>query len=433
MSGERAFRAAGRAPNAAILQATRVIAVLVVTLSGACSLRPMSDTRAELLHQAFEEIGTRFYGPPVTARDSALGSLRALARLDDSMTVSVDDRDVVLRKGTTMAARFARPLSPDDAAGWGLLVSQVADALVREADMVGVLGPDVIDDVLLEGAISGLDRFSRYAPPSRSSALTRVADNVLPLALEDEQSQAIDSWPPAASASLLDDGLMLVRVNFFSRNAGDLLRLRIASLTKSRGNPRAIILDLRGNTGGLVIAGVDVADLFLSSGVIASLEGRGELDGLVFHARPGPLPYLEEIPMVVLIDGGSMSSTELVAAALQENGRAIVVGTSSFGKGSAQAIVPLINKGSLVVTQAIARTPSGRILHGRGVSPNVCTIPVLDGAADATATTGAFAVGMGASLVASWQESRSTCPPRRNVPDAQALGAARRLLLPQVH
>ena len=130
-----------------------------------------------------------------------------------------------------------------------------------------------------------------------------------------------------------------------------------------------IVLDLRNNPGGLLTQAIKVADSFLESGEIVSTRGRNAEDGERFNATAGDLA--EGKPIVVLINGGSASASEIVAGALQDHRRAIVVGTKSFGKGSVQTVMPLKGEGAMRLTTARYYTPSGRSIQALGVSPDI--------------------------------------------------------------
>ncbi|MEP2718903.1 S41 family peptidase [Pseudophaeobacter sp.] len=134
-------------------------------------------------------------------------------------------------------------------------------------------------------------------------------------------------------------------------------------------NVNGIVLDLRNNPGGLLTEAISVADSFLDSGEIVSTRGRNPEDGERFNAIPGDLS--DGKPIVVLINGGSASASEIVAGALQDHRRAIVVGTKSFGKGSVQTVMPLRGNGAMRLTTARYYTPSGRSIQALGVSPDI--------------------------------------------------------------
>jgi carboxyl-terminal processing protease len=129
------------------------------------------------------------------------------------------------------------------------------------------------------------------------------------------------------------------------------------------------VVDLRNNPGGLLTQAIRVSDAFLEKGEITSTRGRDPADGERFNATPGDLA--EGKPIVVLINGGSASASEIVAGALQDHRRAIVVGTKSFGKGSVQTVIPLRGDGAMRLTTARYYTPSGRSIQALGVAPDI--------------------------------------------------------------
>jgi carboxyl-terminal processing protease len=151
-------------------------------------------------------------------------------------------------------------------------------------------------------------------------------------------------------------------------------------------NVNGIVLDLRNNPGGLLTAGVDLADAFLEQGEIVSTRSRESEGGDRFNAKGGDL--IEGLPMVVLINGGSASASEIVAGALQDHRRAVVVGTKSFGKGSVQTIMPVRGDGAIRLTTARYYTPSGRSIQSLGISPDIVVVqpprvPAVEGEEDA--------------------------------------------------
>jgi len=134
-------------------------------------------------------------------------------------------------------------------------------------------------------------------------------------------------------------------------------------------NVNGFVVDMRNNPGGLLNQAIRVSDAFLEEGEIVSTRGRDPEDGDRVNARPGDLA--EGKPMVVLINGGSASASEIVAGALQDHRRAIVIGTKSFGKGSVQTVMPLRGEGAMRLTTARYYTPSGRSIQALGVSPDI--------------------------------------------------------------
>ena len=153
-------------------------------------------------------------------------------------------------------------------------------------------------------------------------------------------------------------------------------------------NINGVVLDLRNNPGGLLTQSIRVSDAFLDAGEIVSTRGRDPQDGDRFNAKPGDL--ISGKPIVVLINGGSASASEIVAGALQDHRRAIVVGTKSFGKGSVQTVMPLRQDGAMRLTTARYYTPSGRSIQALGISPDIVVdqpprVPEAEGEEDESA------------------------------------------------
>ena len=171
----------------------------------------------------------------------------------------------------------------------------------------------------------------------------------------------------------MEDDVLVLRLSGFTGSVGTMIEKAISDATATH-TPRAVILDMRGNPGGLLNQAVLTADVFLSEGEIVSLRGRTLGNRRSWKANAAE--QLAGVPMVVLINGGSASAAELVAAALQENGRATVMGQRSYGKGSVQTIVSLgEDKGALRLTTALYYGPSGRTVQRTGVGPDIELVP----------------------------------------------------------
>ena len=170
--------------------------------------------------------------------------------------------------------------------------------------------------------------------------------------------------------SRLDGKVGYIRISSFSEQTDVGLQEAIDDLKKqANGQLQGIVLDLRNNPGGLLTQAVAVADDFLEQGEIVSTRARKPEDAQRFNAKPGDLAG--GLPIVVLINGGSASASEIVAGALQDHGRAILLGTKSFGKGSVQTIVPLSGHGAMRLTTARYYTPSGRSIQAVGIEPDI--------------------------------------------------------------
>jgi carboxyl-terminal processing protease len=178
----------------------------------------------------------------------------------------------------------------------------------------------------------------------------------------------------SVKSSTLEDGYAYVRVaQFQERTANDLLDA-LKLLRSQNGSLRGLILDLRNNPGGLLDQAVKVSDIFLPGGLIVYTEGREEGAQMKFSAHPNNTE--DDFPMVVLINGGSASASEIVAGALQDHGRAVVMGTQSFGKGSVQTIIPLTDDSGLRLTTARYYTPNGTSIQATGIIPDILVNPI---------------------------------------------------------
>src|SRR5262249_17320517 len=161
-----------------------------------------------------------------------------------------------------------------------------------------------------------------------------------------------------------------VRISQFNEQATVELRKAINDLS-SQGPIKGFILDLRNNPGGLLDEAVSVSNTFMDRGEIVSIRGRDAQETQRFAAKANPGDLIKGRPLIVLINGGSASASEIVAGALQDQKRATILGTRSFGKGSVQTIIPLPGSGALRLTTARYFTPSGRSIQARGIVPDI--------------------------------------------------------------
>jgi carboxyl-terminal processing protease len=182
---------------------------------------------------------------------------------------------------------------------------------------------------------------------------------------------------PVSLTQTISNGIVLVTLKSFNQNTTNSLSKK---LEKARnllgGNMKGLILDLRGNPGGLLKQSVKVVDLLLTKGMIISTQGR-HADSL-HQYEAGGRDLVLGLPVTVLLDGNSASAAEIVAAALQDRNRAVIIGTASFGKGSVQTILRLPNNGEITLTWSRLVTPSGYMFHGLGIRPEICTSGLTD-------------------------------------------------------
>lgn len=171
-------------------------------------------------------------------------------------------------------------------------------------------------------------------------------------------------------ARTLEPGYGYVRISSFQAKTGQDLRTELNKLkTENNNQLKGLILDLRNNPGGVLNAAVDVSDVFLDKGLIVYTEGRIKDSELRFSAKP--VDVFDNVPMVVLVNEGSASASEIVAGALQDHKRAVVMGQKTFGKGSVQTILPMSNQAAVKLTTARYYTPSGRSIQASGITPDI--------------------------------------------------------------
>ena len=168
-----------------------------------------------------------------------------------------------------------------------------------------------------------------------------------------------------------------IRVSQFQEKTDSEFEKAMKALEEeNKGGLKGLILDLRNNPGGLLDQAVKVADHFIESGLIVSMEGRREEQKMKFYAHPQE-DNLSRYPLVVLVNGGSASGAEIVAGAIQDHGRGIILGTQTFGKGSVQTIFPLKDGSGLRLTTARYYTPNGRSIQAKGIVPDIIVKPSL--------------------------------------------------------
>jgi carboxyl-terminal processing protease len=238
--------------------------------------------------------------------------------------------------------------------------------------------------------------------------------------------------PPSVAVSQ-ENGIATIAISGFKENTA---AIAIEAIKKAKASAgfKGLILDLRGNPGGLLDQAVDLADHFIEQGRILTAHGRHPAAAQSQDARPGDGG--EDIALVVLVDGGTASAAEILTADLQDLGRAVVVGTNSFGKGAIQTVLDLPNHGEMTLTWSRFLAPSGYALHGLGVLPNICDQPDEKGSGDS-----ALAGGRAASrqLFSQWRGAgaedrplrlklRHHCPAADHAGDKADLAIAQHLL-----
>lgn len=234
---------------------------------------------------------------------------------------------------------------------------------VQAGDLIIKLGDQPVKGMSLEEAV-GLMR----GKPGSSLTLTILReDSNAPIEIEVERAVIKVT---SIKSRLIENGYGYVRLTQFQSETGSQFINAIEKLkNENEGQLDGLIIDLRNNPGGILQAAVEAADALLEEGLIVYTEGRIQSSRLRFSAQPGDIA--SDTPIVVLINGGSASASEILAGALQDHGRAVIMGTETFGKGSVQTVIPLDATHAIKMTTARYYTPDGRSIQAKGIKPDI--------------------------------------------------------------
>jgi len=336
-----------------------------------------SDTAVDSEALPFEDLRTfteifgrikRDYVEPVSDKKLLEDAIRGmLAGLDPHSAYLVSEEYQELKEGTTgqfgglgievtMENGFIKVVSPIDD-------TPAQRAGIKTGDLIVRLDDEPVKGMTLADAVKKM-----RGEPGSKIVLTVVREGAeAPLKLT--LVRAVIKVQSVKSR-MLEKDYGYLRISSFQSGTGDSLKEAIANLKKENNSRlKGLVLDLRNNPGGVLNAAVDVSDAFLKSGLIVYTEGRIENSEMRFNASPDDL--IDGAPMVVLINAGSASASEIVAGALQDQKRAVIMGEKSFGKGSVQTILPTTNGAAVKLTTARYYTPSGRSIQAEGIEPDI--------------------------------------------------------------
>ncbi|MBI1423898.1 MAG: PDZ domain-containing protein [Gammaproteobacteria bacterium] len=326
---------------------------------------PMQDIRA--LSEVFGKIKDNYVEPvsDKTLLDNAIRGM--LAGLDPHSTYLDKEAFQELRVGTTgefgglgivvgMEDGFVKVVSPIDD-------TPAQRAGIKTGDLIIRLDNKPVKGMTLDEAV----KLMRGKPGTKITLLVVREGQEKPLTFVLTRDRI---RVQSVKSRMLEDGYGYVRISQFQERTAIDMRKAITKLkNEGKGKLKGLILDLRNNPGGLLDAAVDVADTFVTSGTIVSVRGRNKENDVVHSATPNDM--LKGAPMIVLVNGGSASASEIVSGALQDDKRAIIMGSKTFGKGSVQTVVPLGNDTAIKLTTARYYTPSGRSIQAEGIEPDI--------------------------------------------------------------
>jgi carboxyl-terminal processing protease len=313
----------------------------------------------------FREV-QRSYVEPVSAEQLMKSAIRGLLLDLDPHSAYLQKTDLQSLTDDTNGRYGGLGIEVQIRAGMLTVIAPIDDTPAARA---GIQPGDVItriDGIAVESenADVAIDRMRGKAGSKVDITVMRAGQPSFDLTLVRE---VIDIT--AVRGRLLAPGFGYVRIAAFQTNTATETAKRIAALIKPGKPLDGLVLDLRSNPGGLLDAAVDVSDLFLESGPIVSTRGRVALASAEFTANPGDV--LKGAPLVILVDGGSASASEIVAGALQDRRRALILGQRTFGKGSVQSVLPLASGEAIKLTTALYYTPNGRSIQAEGIEPDV--------------------------------------------------------------
>ena len=238
-----------------------------------------------------------------------------------------------------------------------------AQAGIQTGDIILRVNGTSLDGMNLENAVALM-----RGKPGTAITLTILRHGVAkPL---DFKLTRAEVHMASVRSRLLQPGYGYLRISQYSEDTGTGVTRAVQALVKQNHAPlKGLILDLRNNPGGLVDAAVDVSNAFLNSGIIVTAKGRAPDSNFVRRATPGDI--LSGAPLVVLVNGGTASAAEINAGALQDNHRALILGTQTFGKGSVQTVIPLPEGAAIKLTTSLYYTPSGHSIQAEGIKPDI--------------------------------------------------------------
>lgn len=307
-----------------------------------------SEVDKHLLNEMLTTIN-RQYLEPVDNIKLINDGMKALTELDKNINVMKGGDCFYIYYKQKINRIVKYPEDTNDIKGWVDSIAKVINVATELSERASVRDFE-IPDLMLKKMVAGLDEYSRYYSEYEY--------------IEAEEENSIYTL---YSDRLIDE-ILYIRLRVFNKQTG----LSVKNSLQKNPQIKGVILDLRGNSGGMFNEALKVANLFCDNEIITYTAGRDNQNIHYYTSKDNPL-YTG--PMVVIIDGETASAAEVLAGGLQEQSRAKVVGAHSFGKGTIQNITQMSNGGKLVLTSEQFFTPSGKLIHKEGVEPDICMVP----------------------------------------------------------
>ena len=311
----------------------------------------------QLLEAALRTVHDEFLAP-VSYDIYSSWAVQGLNQYDKNLQIVDDESRITLYYNSQVFRSYLKPQGKksENPKAWARFMLKVLDAAKEISPAVKQKDFEA-PDKMLQFATQNLDPYSKYISvlaPEKKQDLRPVSD---------------------FGVNLTTDDILYIKLTDITKFTPHNFE---AAFAQYANQAKALIIDLRGCHGGALQGAIDVADLFLPNGIITSTQGRKDDSVVFYEAHPDVL--FAGKPIVVLVDGETASSAEILAAALQEQGAALIMGTSTLGKGSVQNVVNLPDNNKMILTNAYAFTPAGNPIHQNGVKPDVCLYRVKDNA-----------------------------------------------------
>ena len=319
-----------------------VFCFLSVPLSSASAAQIDQKVLKEMLITLDNE-----YLYPVNNAELVAKGLNALRNVDKKFTAYKGTDRVYVYYDQTITAIIPFPADDRDIEAWVKGMNSALQAAAKVSENVA-LHDFELPDIMMKGMLSGLDSFSHYYSQ-----------------YEYKEEDYRHNFKVYFASRMIED-ILYINIRIFNKQTSAKVREALEDNPKAQG----IIIDLRGNAGGMLNEAIKTADLFTDDEIITYTTAR---DGANVHYYTSKQGVLSDKPMVILIDGKTASAAEVLAAGLQDQSRAKLVGARSFGKGTVQNITEMSNGGKLVLTTEQFFTPSGKVIHEKGAEPDICT------------------------------------------------------------
>lgn len=317
-------------------------------------VNPAKADNTALLQTVYQTVNDEFLGN-VPMSQFAVWTMQGLQTMDKNVRIADDGSRVTLYYKSKIYKSLNKPdYFHDNKEAWAKMTLKMLKEATKVSSVIKQKDFEAVDRMLAY-AVAKLDKNSKYYSDL----------------LQDDNG--LTKFSREYAARMLDGRVLYIKINTLTKFSASNIK---QSVIQYRDLIEGIIIDLRMSQGGALSGAIDVADLFLDEGIIVSTKGRKADSGAYYKAHEDLL--VKNVPIVILVDGGTASAAEVLAAALQEQGVAAVIGTGTFGKGTVQNAIDLPDNRRMLLTNAYYFTPSGKPLNNIGLKPDICLYRAKD-------------------------------------------------------